>query len=406
MNAVKKTVSIMLIAAVFIATCSFTVSAAGAPAIKPIPNLAGLTTQEKVVAVAKSQVGYKEAGKDITAYGEWFHEATKKTGNCAWCAIYASWVLNKAGAGSLITASYTAGAKSLGLLNSKYGHSYSWQDIKNGNYTPKPGDIISYAGTSTANTASSKLSYANGHVGIVIEEACRTQNKKGKNVLVVETVDGNWSNQVYQRKVEITLSNGATGMSGGNAYVYCVSNPGYNLYDDVVAWNKNVKNTCSNLVLQPTKASIKFYDNPSEYSKNVVTKNVSGLFLHAEQGAKNAGKNTFYRIDNADDASLIGKYVSSAQVKQVNKTPTLTLSTKLNKVTAVVSNAPATAYRFTFKDGKNVVKSSQVKENKSEYTSALFLHTYKVSVVALWKIGNITYSSPTATKEILAKWIL
>ncbi len=84
--------------------------------IKPLPTLAtGKSTREKIIAIAESQIGYAERAVDRTAYGAWFHDETGKQGFCAWCAIFVSWVNMKAGAGSLITYTYTAGAYSFGL---------------------------------------------------------------------------------------------------------------------------------------------------------------------------------------------------------------------------------------------------------------------------------------------------
>lgn len=69
-----------------------------APA-KPIPSLEGLSQAEKLVAVAKSQLGYKETGNNNTVYA---HDILCNDDHCkcsgqGWCAPFVSWCADKAG---------------------------------------------------------------------------------------------------------------------------------------------------------------------------------------------------------------------------------------------------------------------------------------------------------------------
>ncbi len=390
--------AVIVLFGVAVGTVRPTEAAEYAPA-KALPSLSGKTTQQKVVAIAQSQIGYAETVNNKTVYGKWFHDKTGKQGYCAWCAIFISWVLMKADAGDLITYTYTAGAYSFGLLKSQYGQSHSFKDIKDGTYVPQPGDIISYYDEGSSNTVSSKLKYTNGHVGIVI--SANVDKAKGKLNLV--TVDGNWGDKVSKRTFSVSLSNGKTGLTGGNAYVYAVSNPGYNLYDDVQAFKRNAKSS-SNMVLAPKSGSVCFFDNPSNNSKTVVSKYISGKYLHASVAAKNAQGVKFYLIDKADDAKLIGKYVSEKQVTQVNnKTPKVTVTAKGKTLTAKITNVTATGYSYIFKDnltGKTTKFSTNV--STGTFNGAL-LRKYTITVSAYWVIGGVKYTSSTATAT---KWTI
>lgn len=52
-----------------------------------------------VLEIAKAEIGYKEAGNNDNKYGKWYG-----LNNQPWCAMFVSWVFNKAELGKKITA--------------------------------------------------------------------------------------------------------------------------------------------------------------------------------------------------------------------------------------------------------------------------------------------------------------
>ena len=135
------------------------------------------TAQEKVINVAKSQVGYLEKAScsklddktanagtaNYTKYGEWYG-----LNGQPWCAMCVSWCFDKAGLAEIAPkyASCYAGVswfRNHGTFHGKEG------------YTPKPGDVIFF----------SSQTYPSGgaHTGIVTE--CDGS--------IVRTIEGNTS---------------------------------------------------------------------------------------------------------------------------------------------------------------------------------------------------------------------
>src|SRR5689334_21606820 len=54
-------------------------------------------TKDHVLAIARSQLGYRESGSNHTRYGRWYG-----LDGVAWCAIFISWVADRANAEDII----------------------------------------------------------------------------------------------------------------------------------------------------------------------------------------------------------------------------------------------------------------------------------------------------------------
>ena len=61
------------------------------------------TGRQKVIAIAKSQIGTRESNNGWTKYGAWYGNYVKSKyafSNAAWCAMFVSWCGNQAGLSS------------------------------------------------------------------------------------------------------------------------------------------------------------------------------------------------------------------------------------------------------------------------------------------------------------------
>lgn len=67
------------------------------PALKKLPKIKNLGTKEAMIAVATSQVGFREGNNNNTPYGIWY-----RMNNVAWCAIFISWCAYVAGCAKVI----------------------------------------------------------------------------------------------------------------------------------------------------------------------------------------------------------------------------------------------------------------------------------------------------------------
>ncbi|NDB58595.1 CHAP domain-containing protein [bacterium] len=126
----------------------------------------------RVVDIAKSQIGYKEIGDNSTMYGKWYGLDRQP-----WCAMFVSWCYNQAGLGNSVTAQ-----KSKGFASCDAG--LQWFAKRN-KLVPvgeaKEGDIVFFQFDKDAEP---------DHVGIV------TKNMKRKSVLA--TIEGNTSDKGSQ----------------------------------------------------------------------------------------------------------------------------------------------------------------------------------------------------------------
>ena len=144
-----------------------------------------MTTSEKVIEIAQSQVGYKEEAGNKTKYSKffdtdaWQYFNTKKQG-ADWCAIFVHWCVYQIG-GKKLT------AKMFGEPSPKNncaaGVKYFYEYMKAAKLTvtkPQKGDVI--------------FLNSFGHVGLVES----VDSKK------VYTIEGNASNAVKRRSYALT----------------------------------------------------------------------------------------------------------------------------------------------------------------------------------------------------------
>jgi hypothetical protein len=68
-----------------------------AAAVRRLPTIAHRGTAAAMIAVATSQVGYREGSNNDTAFGRWYG-----MNHAAWCAIYISWAAALSGNGAVI----------------------------------------------------------------------------------------------------------------------------------------------------------------------------------------------------------------------------------------------------------------------------------------------------------------
>lgn len=87
----------------------------------------------KVVALAKTQVGYVEGKGNRTKFGEWFG-----WNGVAWCAIYCSWLFALTGH-QLPPLSNSKGVAYVPLVKQRAQETGQWRGPS---YNPKPGDLV------------------------------------------------------------------------------------------------------------------------------------------------------------------------------------------------------------------------------------------------------------------------
>ena len=170
--------------------------------------------RQDILAVARSQVGYREGdgasqldgetagSRDYTEYGRLLG-----TQGTAWCSEFASWCARQAG----IPASVFGNAVSA-VPSSFGGTCYQWAETvyAGGDYKPQPGDVILFAwdGTSTKAKALS-------HTALLE----RVTQRDGSPVLHI--IHGNSGNSVKESEIEI--ENPATGRMYQGYAVYIIS---------------------------------------------------------------------------------------------------------------------------------------------------------------------------------------
>lgn len=131
--------------------------------------------QNKIVSVAKDEVGYTEYAKNKTKYGDWYGWQG------AWCTTFAIWVYYKAG-NSLGITLYGKACPNGGNCNSMI----SWYQNKgryytrSSGYTPQKGDFVFFDWNNSGSS---------DHVGIVT----------GTSGSTIYTVEGNCSGKVKSK---------------------------------------------------------------------------------------------------------------------------------------------------------------------------------------------------------------
>lgn len=153
--------------------------------LRTFPTFTDETAAERVVALAKSQLGYREstanyavAGEELkgyTRYGAWYGDPYGD-----WCAMFASFCLHYAG----IDASdmpYEAGCTPWITALEERGLYVSSDEAEG--YIPTPGDLIFFHNTQGEGS---------GHVGVI------TAFDDGKQIIAV--IEGNCANRVQEQK--------------------------------------------------------------------------------------------------------------------------------------------------------------------------------------------------------------
>ena len=125
--------------------------------------------RNKIVEIAKNEIGYKEQGTNITKYGEWYGMQDE------WCNMFVCWCANQAGIGEDIIPKMAYVPSTANWFNEK--GQYKNSRANGGNYTPQTGDIVLF--DYNHNTTSD-------HIGIV--------EKVEGNTLY--TIEGNKDNMV------------------------------------------------------------------------------------------------------------------------------------------------------------------------------------------------------------------
>ncbi len=171
--------------------------------------------RKDLVAVAKTQVGYRE-GKNINQMGgtvkgnKNFTEYGRHFGmpDTAWCSMFVTWVARETGVKEEIipTINSTSGLVSYFKGQKRF---YSWAQVKSKKYTPKSGDIIFYSSSPNKGIC---------HMGIV------TGGSSAAKKIALKTIEGNLSDQV--RSCSYSLSRSGNGKVNG-LYVYGVASPNY-----------------------------------------------------------------------------------------------------------------------------------------------------------------------------------
>ena len=130
---------------------------------------------DDVVAIANTQIGYREGRGGYTRYGEWYGLPCND-----WCAMFASFCINYAGVEGFPHASscqsWINKLKAEGLYRS----------VREGNYVPKPGDLVFFDWFGSTGGRSSD------HVGIVAEYIAATETAGAKII----TIEGNYCDKV------------------------------------------------------------------------------------------------------------------------------------------------------------------------------------------------------------------
>lgn len=183
----------------------WSVSLDGYPAAKALPTLTGDQAQD-VANIAKSQLGYGYSGG--TVYGKWWNSVTNWGTDytyAAWCAMFACWCANKAGAGFGVAYDKNSALTSNCLNYLRKNGSANTTFTKN----PQPGDFI-FFGTSGGSVQ---------HVAVVT--AYNSSTKK------VTFVGGNQSGG-YVTQGTCTWSKGSM---YGSQYVLGYGRPNYKTVD-------------------------------------------------------------------------------------------------------------------------------------------------------------------------------
>jgi hypothetical protein len=127
-----------------------------------------MATAKDVINEAVKHVGYTETGNNITMFGKWYG-----MNGAAWCAMFVSYCMNKAGAGALIKGAQTAKGSAQVSAFVRHAQKKKWAKIAPSKATT--GDIVIFDFPG---------GYETDHVGFI-------RKPSGKSV--IHTIEGNTS---------------------------------------------------------------------------------------------------------------------------------------------------------------------------------------------------------------------
>lgn len=123
-----------------------------------------------VINEAVKHIGYTETGNNHTMFGKWYG-----MDGAAWCAMFVSYCMNKAGAGALIKGAQTAKGSAQVSAFVRHAQKHKWQKITPANATT--GDIVIFDFPG---------GYETDHVGFI-------RKPSDKKTHTIYTIEGNTS---------------------------------------------------------------------------------------------------------------------------------------------------------------------------------------------------------------------
>ena len=364
--------------------------------------------RKDIVNVAMSQIGYHEGSnssslsgvgngsKNYTEFGRWYGTQDM------WCAMFVSWCANTAGVSQSVVPKHSFTVDGLNWFQ-KNGLAYSRQQVANGKYTPKPGDIIYFK--------SSRNSNKTNHVGIV-------KNYSNKTVY---TIEGNKSDAVKSCSYSIS-----------NNYIVYICSPKYKEKDTVTLNKTSLSLTVGNYAtLKATKTGGKISSWTSS-NKSVATVTSDGKVKAVAPGTANITvklnngnkatckvtvKKATVALDKTSLSLVVGNSATLKATKTGDKISSWTSSNKsVAKVTSdgkVKAVAPGTA-NITVKlnNGnkatcKVTVKKATVKLDKTSLSlavgsSATLKATKTGSKISSWTSSNKSVATVTSDGKVKA----
>ena len=165
-----------------------------------------MATAKDVITEAAKHVGYLETGNNMSMFGKWYG-----MNGAAWCAMFVSYCMNKAGAGALIKGAQTAKGSAQVSAFVRHAQKKKWAKIAPSKATT--GDIVIFDFPG---------GYETDHVGFI-----RKPSSKG----VIHTIEGNTSGGAGSQ------SNGGGVFKRDRSYgvVHSIWRPPYDVAPTVVA---------------------------------------------------------------------------------------------------------------------------------------------------------------------------
>lgn len=143
---------------------------------------------EVVIALEKSQLGYKEESGGWTKYGQWYADNVahhQSFASADWCAMFQTWAMRHSGVSADLWPDTSPQGSEVNYLTkwlTDNGYRYG-ADIK-----PEPGDIVMYSWDGNPNDMD--------HVGL-----CVAVSGNSADDAVMDVVEGNYNDQVAIRKI-------------------------------------------------------------------------------------------------------------------------------------------------------------------------------------------------------------